>query len=104
MTLYNAVADIEIPKALRTGGGAKGDRKYPFNTMEVGDSFFVPNRDKNTLSTHASLTGKRLGRKFKTLLVWGHELFDDEEVVGWKLANEPGEEGSVLGIGVWRVD
>ena len=103
MTLYHAVSDIEIPKALRVGGGPKGDRKYPFNTMEVGESFFVPNKDKNTLSTHASLTGKRLNKKFKTLLVWGHELDYEDGSVGWKPANEPGEDGSVLGIGVWRV-
>lgn len=103
MTVFVAVDNIEIPKAIRMGGGPKGDRKYPFNTMEIGESFFVPNRDKNNLSTHASLTGKRLDKKFKTLLVWGHELYDGDDVVGWAPANEPGEEGSVLGIGVWRV-
>jgi len=103
MTLYTAVDGVEIPKATRTGGGPKGDRKYPFNTMEVGKSFFIPNREKNTLSTHASIMGKRLNKKFKTMLVWGHELEYEDGSVGWQLAHAPGEEGSVLGIGVWRM-
>jgi len=65
--------------------------------MEIGDSFFVPNKQKNTLTTYASEQGRALKRKFSTKLTWMTRNEDDE----WELA-EPNAEGAVLGIGVWR--
>ena len=68
-------------------------RKYPFNELEVGDWFFVPDRPKNNLSTQASITGKKLGKQFSTRLLY---VLDDVEV-------DASTDGAVLGIGVWRV-
>ena len=48
--------------------------RYPFNQMEVGDSFFVPegaNTPRQNTSSAASYAGHRLGRKFTTRLVDG---------------------------------
>jgi hypothetical protein len=45
-------------------------RKYPLDTMEVGDWFFVPGKERNTIYSHVSTMGKRLGRKFSTRLCW----------------------------------
>jgi len=39
-------------------------RKYPLDTMEVGDWFFVPNKTTESLGSHVHTTGKKLGRKF----------------------------------------
>jgi hypothetical protein len=36
--------------------------------MDIGDSFFVPNKVKNTLMTIASGEGRIMGRKFATKL------------------------------------
>lgn len=40
--------------------------KYPWRTMEVGDTFFVHNSDasRSTMRCNAHQTGARLGRKF----------------------------------------
>jgi hypothetical protein len=65
--------------------------------MRVGDMFFVPNRDRNALSSHVSTAGKKIGRKFATRLTYMHKTED-----GWKPC-EPDAENAVLGIGVWRV-
>ena len=71
-------------------------RKYPFDDLEVGDNFFVPNRSTNTLSTHVSTVGKQLGRVFSTRLCWMRQTKN-----GWRVCGEDAE-GAVCGIGVWR--
>ena len=86
--------NVPIPKAIRPPG--KGRRKYPFDSMDVGDSFFLPGREKNTLSNHASTVGRKMGRKFSTRLCWMQETID-----GWELC--PDGMGT-LGIGVWRTE
>ena len=50
---------IPVPKAIRNVPDAQ--RKYPFQTMAVGDMFFVPDREKNTLSAHVSAVGRKIG-------------------------------------------
>ncbi len=45
-------------------------KKYPFNLMEIGDSFFVP-KPPNKVSAVAGLYGKRHGKKFRCITVDG---------------------------------
>jgi hypothetical protein len=70
--------------------------KYPFDTMEVGAHFFVPDRVTNTMTVRASAEGKRLGKRFRTRLVHMHET-----VEGWNLC-EAVHEFAVRGVGIWR--
>ncbi len=92
------IKNVAPPKAARTVNEAR--RKYPFAEMEPGDMFFLADRQKNTLATHASTVGKKLGKKFMTRLV---RLVEDPADSG--LWREPvnGEKG-VLGIGVWCIE
>ena len=87
--------NIAIPPARRPP--PKMPRKYPFEKMDVGDMFFVPNKTRNTLSTHASTVGKELGMKFSTRLTY---MAKDKQG-RWELCRED-TPGAVLGIGVWR--
>jgi hypothetical protein len=52
-----------VPIPPRRGGG---ESIYPFDAMEVGDSFLVPNGTKSTKALHsaAQTAKKRLGRSF----------------------------------------
>lgn len=79
------------PLALRT-------RKYPFTSMTVGEFFFVPNRTKNTLMSHASAMGRKLRRKFSTRLCW---MAHRNGI--WHSANE-GDPGAVQGIAIHRTE
>jgi len=88
--------NIPMPKALRTAPAPR--RKYPFEDMKVGDMFFVPNKTKNTLATHASTVGKALDRKFVTRLAY----MAATKRGGWDQATHE-TPGAVLGVGVWRV-
>lgn len=93
--MFKVNRGVTIPHMSRGGGS----RKYPFDQLEIGDMFFVPGKEKNTLSTHTSTISKKLGFRFVTRLVW--MVGSDEE--GWGTASK-GDEGAVQGIGVWRVE
>lgn len=95
MAALPVLKSVPIPKTIRPQGGRA--RKYPFETMEVGEMFFVPNKTRNTMSTHASTVGKKLGKKFATRLTTMVETS-----TGWKPC-APGYPGAVVGVGVWRV-
>lgn len=94
--MFPVQRNVPLPKAARVA--RRGRRKYPFETMEVGDMFFVPNRSRNTMTPHVSAEGKALGRKFATRLV--HMV---ETKRGWVIAKED-TAGAVQGVGVWRVE
>lgn len=51
-----------IEKGIPITDGRKGSKeKYPWSQMEIGDSFFVPSKSKNTLRSsrvHANKAGK----------------------------------------------
>ena len=57
---------FEIEKGIPIGIKSAGVRtsKYPWATMEIGDSFLVPDLGVDSMSAAASQAGKRLGRKF----------------------------------------
>ena len=58
---------IPVPKT--AGAGRK--TKYPFESMQVGDSFFVKDGTVKTLSRSCGTYGKRLERKFTSRTVDG---------------------------------
>ena len=60
--MYEVSKNVPIPKTARPGPSPR--RCYPFEDMEVGDMFFIPNKSKNTFTTQASTAGKLFGRKF----------------------------------------
>lgn len=61
---------IEKGVALPKGKRAEKSTKYPFKSMEVGDSFLVPDgTNVVSLRAHASASGRALGRRFSVRLV-----------------------------------
>ena len=85
---------------LRLGGS--------IHSMTSGDMFFVPGKDKNTLDPHASVVGRKLGRKFITRLLWMVQEQDGTWTNEFQTMDGEAEtvtyetEGAVLGVGVWR--
>lgn len=57
--------------------------KYPFDQMEVGDSFFVVNKDTTQMSALCKRAGKRLTARFTTAKA---------------------ERGAEVGVRVWRME
>lgn len=107
--MFKVLKGIPLPKTTR-GELPPRKSKYPYALLEIGDMFFIPNKEKNTLSTHTSTIGKKLERKFSTRLTYmkfvneaGEPVALDDEAGYWVAAKE-GDEGAVLGIGVWRVE
>ena len=64
---------VPIPETLPRPGKPG---KYPFRSMEVGDSFVAPIEKKNSIYSSMSRIGKNLGRKYSserneyTIRVW----------------------------------
>lgn len=96
--MYKIQKDVPFPKAQNFLPPIR--RKYPFEELEVGAMFFVPDRKKNNLAQHASTVGRKLGRQFATRLL--KMLADPAEEGGWLPCEDPNDPKGVLGIGVWR--
>jgi thymidine phosphorylase len=94
--MFQIQKNVPLVKAIRTALPIRW--KYPFHEMEVGDMFFVPNKTKNTLATHASTVGRKLGRKFET------RLTHMNEVKGQWVPCDADAKDAVTGIGVWRTE
>lgn len=56
--------DKDVPLPQDAHAQYRTNAKYPWKTMEVGDSFEVPNLKVTSAGPMASMAGKRLGRKF----------------------------------------
>lgn len=89
---YHVQKNVPMPRSRRT----VPRRKYPFEEMEVGDMFFVPNLSENTLVTYVSAVGQELNRKFATRLT-----YMVQKKKQWVPAAED-TPGAVQGVGVWR--
>ena len=83
---------VPVPRQRRTVPRTK----YPFEQMEVGDMFFVPDLDKNTLVTYVSAVGIELGRRFTTRLTY---MVQRKKQWVPATADTP---KAVRGVGVWR--
>ena len=90
--MFQVVQAPEVPNYRRGGRACK----YPFHELNVGEMFFIPNRSSNTMMSLASKTGRKLGRKFETRLIW---MCMRQEL--WTLC-AAGAPGAVQGVGVYR--
>lgn len=87
--------NVEMVKVYREKPPRK---KYPFDEMEVGDMFFIPHKDKNTMMSLASAAGRRLGRKFATRMTFMVEVEGN-----WLPCTDKAPD-RVSGIAVWRME
>ena len=92
--MHEVQRNIPVPKPEKAQPSRR--KKYPFESMGIGDMFFVPNRSRNNLMSLASSTGRTLSRKFTTRLTYMVESLD-----GWRQATKD-TPSAVQGIGVWR--
>lgn len=67
MSEFTIDKGIPVPKQVGTGR----KNKYPFDALEVGDSFFVKDAKVKTLSRTCGSHGKRLSRRFISRTVEG---------------------------------
>lgn len=67
MSEFTIDKDTPVPK--QVGAGRK--MKYPFESMQVGDSFFMKDAKGKTISRICGSHGKRLSRRFISRTVEG---------------------------------
>jgi len=59
--MYKIEKNIPAP-----GPAPQSIRKYPFDKMQIGDSFFVPGGNQNSIATSATNQLNRYGRRYTT--------------------------------------
>lgn len=73
-------------------------KKYPFETMQIGDFFFVANKKRNSIRSYFSAAGKQHGIQLTSRLIHARK----NDVGEWEEcpADTP---GATIGVGVWRM-
>lgn len=92
--MLKATPAAGVPRVRRT---TPTRRKYPLDSMTIGEMFFVEGLTKNTLAPHICTMGKKLERTFNTRLCWMRKTRD-----GW-VECAPTDTRAVQGVGVFRV-
>lgn len=87
---------VPIPEINRAP--KSGRRKYPIESMGVGDMFFIEERPTKLVSAYISRISKDLPGKFSARHCWMRKVGS-----GWETA-EPGTKGAKEGTGVWRIE
>jgi hypothetical protein len=80
----NYKIDTHVPLPKMRGAGGKGNYKYPWNEMEVGQSFFVPDTTIGRFYSQTRAAAKRYSKKF----------------IARSWVNDDGAEG----VRIWRVE
>ena len=63
---------IDVEKNIPLPPPARGNgEKYPWRSMNVGDSFFIPGASSRKTGAHTNAAGKRTGFKFTSRAVDG---------------------------------
>lgn len=90
--MFKVQQDVPIPAAIQP----ERPHKYPFESLAVGEFFFIPHRERNNMASQAWAQGRKLDREFSTRL-----LFMRETKQGWVICDGV-HSAAVLGIGIWR--
>ena len=73
-------------------------RKYPFDSMKVGELIFVPDKEVKKFASHVGSQGRKLGRKFSTqTAVMRQDLKTDQ----WEVC-KPDAPGAKKGVAIRR--
>lgn len=88
---------IPLPEINRSPRGVR--RKYPLETMQVGEMFFEPGRNSRKLSAYISRETKDMPGKFSVRHCWMAQ-----DAAGVWCPAEPGSPGAAEGTGVWRIE
>lgn len=91
---------VPMPGIKRPGAARR--RKYPIETMAVGDMFFEPGRSSRALSAYICRIAKGLPAKFSTRRCFMRKVRVGD-VWKWKEC-APTDGDAVEGAGVWRTE
>ena len=93
---YKIIKGVPIPPINRF---PNYQRKYPLDTMEVGDAIFIPHRSSRSVSAYIGRISRDLPGKFSARHCWMQQDQDGN----WQLC-EPGGPPAVEGTGIWRTE
>jgi hypothetical protein len=100
MSMLNVQGGVPLPEINRAP--KKPRRKYPLDTMKVGDMFFVEGRTSKSVSAYISRIAAGGTGKFSARHCWMAK-YNIEDGWEWRIC-EPTTLGAVEGTGVWRIE
>ena len=95
--MFQLQRDVPPPRGRRIRDD-DARKKYPFESMQIGHFFFVPNRKHSSIRTYFITAGQKHGIKFRSEQIHARQI-DDR----WQQC-EQGDEGATPGVGVWRIE
>lgn len=98
-TAYVLQDGVPLPTVSRRPKQQPSPFKDAINGAKVGQFFFVPERSPRSVSSYVARTSKRTGHKFETRRVWA---WYDKVPGVWRICTANAN-GSIEGVGVWRV-
>lgn len=96
-TMFKVQDGVPVPEIKRA---SKQRRKFPVETMAVGQMFFVPGRTTKSISAYIARITKNLAGKWVTRHCWAWE---DKRTGDWTVCEHTAV-GAVEGAGVWRTE
>lgn len=93
--MFKIQKGVPIPEPHRPSRGLR--KKYPVESMEPGDMFFVPERPSKLVAAYISKITKKLAGTFATRYCFAVQKDED-----WSIVAE-GTPGAVEGTAIWRV-
>ena len=95
--MFKLQSNVPLPRTIRpTARGRR--RKYPFESMQVGQFFFVPDKTRQQLYGHVHEVGKQLKMKFSTRVCYMRQVNGE-----WQICDQ-NDTNATLGVGVWRTE
>lgn len=86
-----------VPPPIPRRSPTDGRKKYPFETMQIDDFFFVEGKSKNSIRTYFTTAGTKHGITLKSQLIHARK----DELGLWRPCEED-TPGATIGVGVWR--
>lgn len=100
-TMLSVQAGVPLPDVNRAPKNTR--RRYPVDTMKVGEMFFMPGRSTKSVSAYISRITKNLPGKFSARHCWMIPVGMKGSERVWEMA-EQGVDGAEEGTGVWRIE
>lgn len=94
--LFKLQSNVPLQKTIRPQARGRR-RKYPFESQQVGQFFFVPGIKREQIYGHVWQVGKQLNMTFSCRLCY----MKQDAAGDWQPCDQT-DVGATLGVGVWR--
>lgn len=97
--MYKVQTGVPLPQIRRAAPATLVRRKYPLESMAIGDMIFIPNKTSRSVSAYISRASKGMEAKFTVRHAW----MARDAAGNWQ-PTELNAPPACEGVGVWRIE